>query len=99
MSGQQLRWFRRRRGMSQTTFGKQLGVSRHVIAKFEELESLPKHLELACAALALGVEEYSGEGVIAAAGKLLMPPPPVREPERRGRPPKQRALGYLRATP
>lgn len=56
------RW-RKSQRLSQQKAGKALGVSRRTVANWESDKlsgGIPKAVELACAALALGIKDYEG---------------------------------------
>lgn len=77
MSGQQLRVFRKARGLTQAEFGELLGLTRFRVCNLERMPEVPKHVELACASVALGVLGYDGEGPIYARGNYPLTPAPL----------------------
>jgi transcriptional regulator with XRE-family HTH domain len=65
MTGEQMRMLRERRGETQEEFGIVLGLPRETVVGYEKgtrngrPQTIPRSVELACAALANGIMEYS----------------------------------------
>lgn len=60
MNSSTFRDWRRHLGLSQTAAADALGVSPRMVVYYEAGRDIPKPVELACAALALGIRSYDG---------------------------------------
>lgn len=61
MDSEQFKAFREAQKLTQTELANALGISRESVTKYERgVNPVPKPVELACAALKLGVESYDG---------------------------------------
>lgn len=65
MNGAEFKTWRESRGMTQADLGKILGMHGDSIARHERSEgAIPKPIEIACAAISLGVKSYSGREIV-----------------------------------
>ena len=61
MSPEQFKAWRKHMGFSQQEAAEALGASRRALQNYEKSEeAMPRTIELACAALALGIRSYEG---------------------------------------
>jgi len=73
MTGDQLKAWRKRLTLNQNDAAAELGVSRRSIQGWEtEGREIPRSVELACAALELGLRDYHGEPLELRAGPLTV---------------------------